>query len=172
MKEDVIAAENIIERNKKIANLEPAILLQTLQEAIAPIKIIENHKRDISVSKVIYIAIFVLSGIFILFASLTMYISNMIFGGISNTGLILLFISVLLFLIGVLYKKKTAKKNNEYNLNIATIFRNSGISVIPENYCQSVALKAMIKYIINGRANNWRDCVNLWEERHHRGNIE
>jgi len=43
---------------------------------------------------------------------------------------------------------------------------------VPDEYCSTYALDAMLGYIHSFRAENWRECTALYEEQKHRGILE
>ena len=63
------------------------------------------------------------------------------------------------------------KKQDEILAQTITHVANK-ILLIPEEYRYSFALDTMQSYLKNFRADNWRDCMNLYEEAKHRWLLE
>jgi len=94
------------------------------------------------------------------------------FAGIIITGI------VCLVIWGIL-ATRNKKQREEYSAKLPALEKeatayllNTQINIIPKDYRSSFALDYMAKCLVNGKADTWRECVELWEQQLHRWTVE
>jgi len=156
------------------------LLLDTAKHEIAKYtryrERIESCKENLEKQKPKNLFIFILLG-FLLFSMMTMG------RGMPIPFPFILFsvlIGAVLILILIFRQKKYQGKIKEYESQVSDLRKKAEEAMdefkaalfIPNDYCYEYAVSTMLQYIINKRADSWKEVVALYEEHLHRMTME
>lgn len=127
----------------------------------------KSSKQGLIICMVTCIIVYIIAAIIVY--SLEQGVKNIVFWMLSVSCLILFLILISAFLgCMVSSKKKIKAATEEMNKtrNDLIVFLNSHteLRMIPMKYQTPIAIKMMMEYLINYRANNWTEAVNLLED--------
>lgn len=165
-------------RNANVEAEKMEALLSEIVNAHERIEMLEVEKRRKNqktiklVLSFLFAAIFVVSGVAASKEASTITMLNILIGAVA-------FLAIGVFISIFIREKHRRIIDNEWE-NVSITAKEaefeSGqckyIPLIPNDYRTSLALKTMMKYLMNGQAENWKECSLLYDQQLHRWTLE